>query len=70
MASTALKTYRGDRPLKEVADLLGVTPPTIYKWETGRVPAERCIEVSSKTGIPVHLLRPDVFPVPADEVAA
>jgi len=68
--STALKQKRGARPLKEVADLFGVTSSAYHKWENGRVPAERCAEVSQKLGILLHVLRPDVFPAPKKGRAA
>lgn len=67
---SALKKYRGQRPLKEVADHLGISPSVCHKWENNRVPAEKCKDVSEKTGIPLHKLRPDVFPVPAEGQAA
>lgn len=36
-----LRTLRGDRTLQEVADALGVTPPTISRVETAARPATR-----------------------------
>ena len=63
-STSALKKHRGTRQLKEVADLLGVTSSVYHKWENRQVPAERWVEVSEKLGIPLHELRPDVFPAP------
>ena len=69
---TPLKQYRLDREaqLKDDAAALGVAPPVLHKWENGRVPAERCAHVETITGIPCHILRPDVFPVPATATEA
>lgn len=35
---------------------------TISKWENGRIPAERVLDVERITGIPRHRLRPDIYP--------
>lgn len=48
--------------LKDGADHLGIAPSVLHKWENKRVPAEKAAFVSEKTGIPLHQLRPDVFP--------
>lgn len=64
--SLALKEYRvrTDQQLKELAAKLGIAPSVLHKWENKRVPADKCIHVESITGIPCHLLRPDVFKAP------
>ena len=53
-----------DPPLSiaQLADLLGVGRPTVFRWETGaRKIDERFIHaVSEKTGIPARDLRPDL----------
>lgn len=45
-----------------------LSPPvdksTVSRWVSRQVPAERVRHVSELTGIPFHLLRPDVFPGP------
>lgn len=51
--------------LGKLADGLGVRHQTFYSWR--RVPAERVLEIERLTGIPRHVLRPDLWPV---EVAA
>lgn len=56
---TIIKTAGGP---SKVAAALRLTHPTIIGWS--RVPAEHAITVSRLTGIPVHELRPDVFPAP------
>lgn len=45
-----------------LARIVGVKLPSIYSWT--RVPAERVIAIETATGVPRHLLRPDVFPAP------
>ena len=53
-----------DPPLSiaQLADLLGVGRPTVFRWETGaRKIDERFLPtVSEKTGIPARDLRPDL----------
>lgn len=70
---TALKEYRttvAQRQLKEMAAELGVAPSVLHKWENKRVPADKCAHVEDVTGIPCHVLRPDVFKAPTKSVAA
>lgn len=55
-----LRSQRG--LLAQVARYLGVTRAVVVRWE--RVPAERLPEVEAITGIPRHLLRPDICPPP------
>lgn len=44
------------------ADLLNVRVPTFYDWQrVGRIPAERCLDVERLTGVPRHIMRPDVY---------
>ena len=45
-----------------LAEALGVQPPALCKWERGRIPAERVLEVERATGIPRQRLRPDIYP--------
>lgn len=46
----------------DLAARLGVQPPAVCKWERGRIPAERVLDVERVTGIPRHELRPDLYP--------
>jgi DNA-binding transcriptional regulator YdaS (Cro superfamily) len=39
--------------------LIGLTPQAVSAWK--QVPLERVPEVSAKTGVPSHELRPDYF---------
>lgn len=61
----ALRIWREQRALKlsEAADLIGVSPAMLSRWETGsrRIPAERVLDISTATGIPRQKLRPDLF---------
>lgn len=62
--------YRKSRGLsqKTFGKRLGLSGSgTISKWEKGQVPAERVLEVERETGIPRHLIRPDLYPDPAKE---
>lgn len=47
---------------KELGELLGVGDAAITKWEKGRVPAERVLEVERVTKIARHRIRPDLYP--------
>lgn len=56
-----LDAERGRR--KRLAEHLEIFPGALSQWN--QVPATRATEVSDFTGIPLHDLRPDVFPTPA-----
>lgn len=43
-----------------LADALSVNKSTVSRWGTC-VPADRLIEIEKATGIPRHVLRPDLF---------
>jgi DNA-binding transcriptional regulator YdaS (Cro superfamily) len=56
---TGLQLIRAQRGLlARIARDLGVTRAAVAGWT--RVPAERLPEVEASTGIPRHLLRPDI----------
>lgn len=65
-----IRTQRG--LISWLAPRLGVTQSAVSMWE--RVPAERALEIERLTGIPRHLLRPDLWTAPwrdkADKLAA
>lgn len=49
----------------EFARKMGVGRALIHYWKTlGVVPASRAIDVSAKTGVPLHKLNPNVYPDP------
>ena len=49
--------------LSRLARGVGVKPQAVASWiEKGRIPAERARDVSRETGIPLHELRPDLWP--------
>lgn len=52
----------------ELVAFLKITPGALSQWT--QVPAKRATEVSAFTGIPLHLLRSDVFPEPVAEASA
>ena len=60
-----IKQAAGDErgALKRLADKLGIRHQSFYSWN--RVPAERVLDFEQATGIPKHMLRPDLYPPPA-----
>lgn len=52
------------RTLAAAGRLLGISEVQMYRYETGqrRIPAERVMKFETITGVPRHVLRPDVFP--------
>ena len=51
--------------VKEFARKTGVQEPAVCKWERSRVSAVKALAVHRVTGIPLHVLRPDLYPAPA-----
>lgn len=49
---------------KAVADKLGTTKQIVSSWVnvTGKVPPKWVNALSDVTGVPRHLIRPDIFP--------
>lgn len=46
-----------------LARALNVTPQAVQKWcASGRVPAERVLEIEKFSGVSRHELRPDLYP--------
>ena len=58
--------WRNERKLTqtEAAALVGIGQAAWAKWEKGQVPAEQCLKVHRLTDIPLHELRPDIYPAP------
>jgi DNA-binding transcriptional regulator YdaS (Cro superfamily) len=48
----------------ELARICNVTQPAVWRWlqTAKRLPAEYVLTVEAATGIPRHLLRPDIYP--------
>jgi len=67
-----LKTWRLKRNLTqtEAAEQAGVRQPSWAKWESGKVPPEQCLTVHRLTAIPLHVLRPDIYPAPKRKAGA
>jgi DNA-binding transcriptional regulator YiaG len=63
-ASAPLRAYRqaNNLSLEQVGNIFGVHKTTVLRWEGGRIPPERVLEVESKTGVSRHDLRPDIYP--------
>jgi DNA-binding transcriptional regulator YdaS (Cro superfamily) len=56
--------FSGERGLRlRVAKTLKITHGAVSQWR--RVPVERVLDVEKITGIPRHVLRPDIYP-PSD----
>jgi len=64
MELTALKSYRERMNLSRgaLAESLGVTRMTVWRWENGarRIDDSIIGKIVSLTGLPVHELRPDL----------
>ncbi len=59
--------------VKEFAELIGVQDSAVCKWERGRVSSKNALKVHEVTGIPLHRLRPDIYPeayLPGEAVAS
>ncbi len=52
--------------LQALAAHCNVTYQAVRKWERGLIPAERAKQVSHVSGIPLHVLRPDLWDPPGD----
>lgn len=53
---------------KATADLTGVSLQAVTNWRArGQIPPQHCHSVSVSSGIPMHELRPDVFPAPEEQ---
>jgi len=49
---------------RELGERLGVQDAAVTKWEQGRVSAEKALPLHNLTGIPLYVLRPDIYPAP------
>jgi DNA-binding transcriptional regulator YdaS (Cro superfamily) len=57
--------------LAELARRCGVSYQAVRKWERGRVPAERCLDIEKATDgrVTRHDLRPELFGPPPSKAA-
>ena len=64
-APNPLRSYRlrAGLTLQQLGRQIGVHKTTILRWEEGRIPAERMVEIERVTGLPRRKLRPDLFQV-------
>lgn len=60
---TGMDAIKEKMPLARLARALDITRGAVAQWE--KVPAERVVEVETATGIPRHVLRPDLHELPA-----
>lgn len=56
---TGMDAVRERMPLSWLARKIGVSRGAVAQWKN--VPAERMRDVSEATGIPMEILRPDIF---------
>ena len=63
MKLSPITAYRNAKglTLEQFAARIPVNKTTVMRWEEGRVPAERVLDIERATGIPRHELRPDLF---------
>ncbi len=63
MEKIGLEAVKAVISLAALANRLGITRSACAQWD--RVPAERVGEVSRVTGLPKHVIRPDLHDAPA-----
>ena len=59
-----------DMNLSDLARAVEVDKATATRWSQGNIPPERVRDVASATGIPLHVLRPDLWDAPNATEAA
>ena len=67
MKNNPLKTLLDDKGIRlaDLARAADVEKSTVTRWASGRIPAERVLEVERITGISRTKLRPDLYPAEA-----
>jgi DNA-binding transcriptional regulator YdaS (Cro superfamily) len=65
MLKPSLKELLKDRGLRlaDLARLAGVDKGTATRWDQGRIPAERVLDIEQMTGVSRSDLRPDLYPL-------
>lgn len=56
--------------VKDFAAKVGVQDSAVSKWERKGVSTVNALKVHEVTGIPLHELRPDIYPAPEQNEAA
>lgn len=51
---------------REFGEMVGVEDAAVCKWEAGTVSTGKALDVHRVTGLPLHRLRPDIYPDPDD----
>ena len=67
--SDIIKSHWGSRA--QFGRELGISGEAVRKWESGRVPAERCVQIEKLSGGQILRsdLRPDLFDPPTSRAA-
>lgn len=68
---SALKVLLASKATQiSIAEYCGVSQQSVSQWVAGnKVPAKRAGQVHKLTGIPLHELNPEVFPVQIDSTS-
>lgn len=53
--------------LVDLARMIGVDKSTVTRWDQGRIPAERVLDIERVTGVSRSDLRPDLYPTSKNE---
>lgn len=62
MRDPGLEKALAHATVTEIAELLGISQPAVSQWT--RVPVEHVKIVEKLTGVPRHVLRPDIYDPP------
>lgn len=64
MTPSELARAAGFKTVAELADAIGVKPPSLYQWR--EVPAKRAVQIEqlSEGRLQRHVMRPDLWPAP------
>ena len=54
--------------LSVVGRALGITPQAVYAWEI--CPRDHCQKLSELSGVPLHILRPDLYALKPQRIAS
>lgn len=54
--------------MTQIAEAVNLSAAAVCRWK--RIPAERAQMISKALGLPLHELRPDLWPAPVESEAA